>query len=226
LLSVRLAILISLCVLIVAFSIGSFFVYENWRNDRYDSLIIEAANKHHVHPALLKAIVAARARFTYYARGEKGEVGLMQVPQEGVTEYKEYKRQATNDSDWDFGWVCINKAHPPHDETIRHNLPGTCNICRTPLVRGECYPKENTEMGAWYLDKLKTKLMSGIQNATQESVEDDVLIPLVIAAYCLTEETVRKETDNYRNPVLPPRLRNSIQDVLDMHKRYKQKGLK
>jgi soluble lytic murein transglycosylase-like protein len=213
----RLAILISICVLLVAFSVGSLVVYENWRKERYDPLIIEAANQHHLHPALLKAIMDARGRFRYYARGERGEIGLLQVPQEGIARYKS---EIMNDPDYDFGWVCINKGHPPHDETIRQNLPGTCNICRSPLIRGELYPKKNIEVGAWYLARLK----SDIEQAARGKAGD--VIPLVIAAYCLTDQTVRNVTDNYSDPVLPPRLRNPVRDVLDKYQRYKRKGLK
>ena len=63
-----------------------------------------------------------------------------------------------------------------------------------------------------------------MEEATRGRVDD--VIPLVIAAYCRTEATVREKTDNYRNPNLPPDLRNSISDVLDKYHRYKQKGLK
>jgi len=212
----RLAILISFCVLIIAFFVGSLVVYEDWRKDRYDPLIIEAAYQHHLPPALLKAIIAARARFKYYAKGEKGEIGLLQVPQEGVADYK----RAIHAPDFDFGWVCINKAHPPHDKTLRQRFPGVCTICRSPLVRGECYPRENIEMGAWYLAKLKSDIEKQIPGSSADP------IPLVVAAYCLTERAVRERTDNYRTPVLPPRLRSSIEDILDIYERYKRKGLK
>lgn len=209
----RLAIVISLCALIVAFSTGSLLVYENWRKDRYDPLIVEAASRHDLSPALLKAIIDTRSRFNYDTRGERGEVGLMQVPQEGVARYKTVVME---NPEYDFGWVCINKAHPPHDESIRHNLFGTCNICRTLLIRGECYPKQNIQMGAWYLARLKAE----IEKATQRGGDD--AIRFVVAAYCLTEKTVRRVTDNYRNPVFPP----LIEEVLDAYERYKRKGLR
>ncbi len=209
----RLAIVISLCVLIVVFSIGSLLVYGNWRKDRYDPLIVDAANRHDLPPSLVKAIIDARGRFNYDSRGERGEVGLMQVPQEGVAQYR---TMVMKNPEYDFGWVCVNKAHPPHDETIRHNLSGTCNICRTPLIRGESYPKQNIEMGAWYLARLKAE----IEKATQRKGDD--VIRFVVAAYCLTEKTARKVTDNYRNPVFPP----LIKEVLDAYQRYKRKGLR
>jgi hypothetical protein len=216
----RLAVLISLCVLIVAFAVGSILIYENWKKDRYDPLIIEAAYEHDLPPALLKAIIAVRGEFNYYTRGDKGEVGLLQVPSEGI---REYKKVVMNNPDYDFGWVCINKAYPPHDRTLVHRLPGVCNICRSPLIRGECYPKRNIEVGAWYLAHLKERSETAIQ-ATDQSVRD--VIPLVVAAYCLTEKTVLDGTDGYRNPQLPPRLRDSIEDILEMYRRYKRKGLR
>jgi len=210
-------------VLIVAFSVGSLVHYVNWKKNRYDALAIEAATQYDLHPALLKAIMAARAHFKYDTSGERGEVGLLQVPLEGVTEYK---KEVKNNPDFDFGWVCINKAHTRHDETIRRSLPGTCDICRSPLIRGKLYPKENVEMGAWYLSTLKSRLKTDIEKATQASINDEDLIPLVIAAYCLSETTVRSKTHDYGDPVLTPELRNSIKHVLDMYQRYKRKGLK
>ncbi|NQT84662.1 transglycosylase SLT domain-containing protein [bacterium] len=213
----RLAVLISLCVLIVAGSIGSLVFYANWNRDRYDPLIIEAATQYDLHPALLKAIIDVRGHFNYYAGGEKGEVGLLQVPQEGV---RAYKTQVMKNPDYDFGWICINKAHPPHNKTIRQKLPGVCNICRTPLIRGELYPKKNIEVGAWYL----AKLTSDIEKATGQNGKD--VVPLVVAAYCLTEKTVREVTNDYGSLQLPTRLYSSIKDVLDVYRRYKRKGLK
>ncbi len=216
----RLAILISLCVLIIAFSIGSVVVYENWRRDRYDPLIIEAATKHHVHPALLKAIADVRGRFNYRAKGEKGEIGLLQVPHDGVTEYE---TQVMKDPAYDFGWVCVNKAHPPH-KAIKYELARVCNICRTPLIRGECYPEQNIEIGAWYLAELTNRLKADVKKATGQAVEEENVIPFLIAAYCLSEKTVRDATRDYRDP-LPQGLHSSIRDVLDAYDRYKRKGL-
>lgn len=213
----RLAILISVCVLIATFSIGSIILYRSWKKNRYDTLILEAATEHGLHPALLKALMDARGHFTYYTRGAKGEAGLLQVPQEGI---REYKKTFHGNEDYDLGWVCLNKDHAPHDPVITYDLSRTCNICRSPLIRGEYYPKKNIEMGAWYLATLK----ASIEEATEPRGGD--ITPLVVAAYSLSEKTVRDATDNYTNPNLPPRIRNSIHDVLVKLARYKRKGLK
>ncbi len=207
----RLAVLISLCVLILAFSIGSFFAYEDWRVSRYDKLLMDAAYRHNVPPSLLKAIMDARGRFNYYTMGEKGEAGLLQVPQEGVMAYKEAVRPKE-----DFEYVCINRAHRPH-AGIKYPVRGLCNICKSRLIQELWYPKENIEIGAWYLAMLKRDIEKAVQGNTQE------VIPLVLAAYCLTEKSVREATDDYRNPVLPPRLRASIKDILVKWARYRER---
>jgi hypothetical protein len=209
----RLAILISLCVIIVAFSIGSFLTYENWRTHRYDGLIMEKAVKYKLPPALLKAIVDARGHFDYYTMGEKGEVGLLQVPQEGVLQYKEANRPAK----YEFGYVCINKAHKPHTG-ITYPVRGVCNICRSRLIPELWYPEQNIEIGAWYLAKLKSDI-EGTGGGKQVNPND--VIPLVVAAYCLTENSVRSATNNYRNATLPARLRGSVTDILDEYEKYR-----
>jgi hypothetical protein len=177
---------------------------------------VEAAVKHGLPFALLKALANARGHFNYYTMGENGEVGLLQVPQEGVAGYK---TEVKKNPKYEFGYVCMNKEYPPHKGII-HSVRGVCNMCRTRLVPGLWYPKDNADIGAWYLAKLKKE----IEEATKNSVTD--VIPLLVGSYCLTDRSVREATDNYRNPVLPPRLRSSIKDVLDKYARYRRKALK
>jgi soluble lytic murein transglycosylase len=45
----------------------------------YDRFILNAGLRNHIDPALLKAIIWRESRFNHIARGEKGEVGLMQI---------------------------------------------------------------------------------------------------------------------------------------------------
>lgn len=211
----RLAILISICVVIAALSVVSLVTYHNWRAHRYDHLIMEAAVEHQLPPALLKAIMHARGRFNYYAMGEKGEAGLLQVPQEGVAEYKKAKLGA----DSEFGYVCINKAYPPHTG-IKYSVRGLCNICKSRLIPELWYPEQNIEIGAWYLAKLKTDI-EGAAGGTKRDLDD--IVPLMVAAYCLTDKNVRAATDDFRHLELPPKLRNSIQDILQKYERYRQR---
>jgi len=200
--------------MVLSFSVGSFLTYENWRTHRYDQLIMDKAVWYQLPPALLKAIVDARAHFNYYTMGENGEVGLLQVPQEGVTQYKEAKPPPRSE----FGYVCMNKAYPPH-KGIKHSVGGVCNICKSRLIPELWYPETNIDIGAWYLAKLK----KDIENARAETeVNLRKLIPLVVAAYCLTEKSVESATRDYQS-TLPPRLRNSVKDVLDKYEKYRRR---
>jgi soluble lytic murein transglycosylase len=52
---------------------------EVWRRGRYDGLIYEAATRHAVSPALVKAVITRESSFRSLTRGKAGEMGLMQV---------------------------------------------------------------------------------------------------------------------------------------------------
>ena len=45
----------------------------------YDRFILKAGTRNRIDPALIKAVVWRESRFNHLARGEKGEVGLMQI---------------------------------------------------------------------------------------------------------------------------------------------------
>ena len=45
----------------------------------YDRFILNAGLRNHIDPVLLKAIIWRESRFNHIAKGEKGEVGLMQI---------------------------------------------------------------------------------------------------------------------------------------------------
>lgn len=61
---------------------GLAFFWEGrnvWIEHRHDEVIQAAAGRYGVHPALIKAVVWKESRFDAFARGGKGEVGLMQL---------------------------------------------------------------------------------------------------------------------------------------------------
>lgn len=61
---------------------GTLALYDQWRGLRehsQDTVILAAATKHGVHPALVKAVVWRESWFNPRARGTSGEIGLMQV---------------------------------------------------------------------------------------------------------------------------------------------------
>jgi soluble lytic murein transglycosylase len=56
-----------------------FNQYRTWREDSQDDVILAAAARYNVEPALIKAVVWRESRFNPDVRGSKGEVGLMQI---------------------------------------------------------------------------------------------------------------------------------------------------
>ena len=50
-----------------------------WRESSQDAVILAAAARYGVEPALVKAVVWRESRFNPNARGGKGEIGLMQI---------------------------------------------------------------------------------------------------------------------------------------------------
>lgn len=59
------------------------------RDHRYDGLIREAAARHGVDPALVKAVIWRESHFRPHARGRAGELGLMQVTDAAAQEWAE-----------------------------------------------------------------------------------------------------------------------------------------
>lgn len=53
--------------------------WNNRREHRHDKVILAAAKRYEVDPALVKAVVWRETKFNSAARGKAGEVGLMQI---------------------------------------------------------------------------------------------------------------------------------------------------
>ena len=66
-----------------------FNYFQDWRRShRYDTIIVEAANRHHVSPALVKAIIRQESGFRPWIEGKAGEVGLMQLTPGAVRDWE------------------------------------------------------------------------------------------------------------------------------------------
>ncbi len=68
----------------------------DWMVDdtRFDAEIRRAAGQYDLDPALVRAVVFQESRFDPFARGSKGEVGLMQVlPRGAVADWARVKRR-------------------------------------------------------------------------------------------------------------------------------------
>ena len=63
-------------------------------DDRFSAEITAAASRYDLDPQLVRAVVFQESRFDPYARGGKGEVGLMQVlPRGAVADWAEYHKK-------------------------------------------------------------------------------------------------------------------------------------
>jgi soluble lytic murein transglycosylase len=82
-----------LCLIICVGAIGTWR-YCLWRDHRFDVVIVGAAQRYGVAPALVKAVVWRESRFNPSARGRKSEFGLMQIRAEAAGEWARAERIA------------------------------------------------------------------------------------------------------------------------------------
>jgi peptidoglycan lytic transglycosylase len=66
--------------------IGYWRWYE-WRDHSQDAVIVTAARRYGVEPALIKAVIWRESRFNPQARGRAGEIGLMQIREAAANEW-------------------------------------------------------------------------------------------------------------------------------------------
>jgi soluble lytic murein transglycosylase len=82
--------------LIVVFLLVAAFVgwwrYYEWRDHRFDAVILSAAQRYGVEPALVKAVVWRESRFNPDARGSRREIGLMQIREAAAREWAQAEK--------------------------------------------------------------------------------------------------------------------------------------
>lgn len=86
--------LFAFLALIVCIGSISVWRYYFWRDHRFDAVIVGAAQRYGVTPALVKAVVWQESRFNPSARGRKSELGLMQIRAEAAGEWARAERIA------------------------------------------------------------------------------------------------------------------------------------
>jgi len=158
----RLAILISVAVVILGGAAASYYHHRWWRDHRYDEMIIEAANRHHVDPALVKALVDVQSEFSFNAFIEdEGTItarGLMLVPNHVADSYLAWHGRDT------WRHICMHRHFPNHDpskpEQFTSDEEGTCEApgCGWPLVHELIDPETNLEVGCWFLARFRETL--------------------------------------------------------------------
>jgi peptidoglycan lytic transglycosylase len=78
--------------LLILSGIIGYWRYRQWRDHRFDPLILSASRRYGVEPALVKAVVWRESRFNPRARGKAGEFGLMQIREAAASEWAQAER--------------------------------------------------------------------------------------------------------------------------------------
>ncbi len=90
----RRRLLVFLVLIVCVGSIGTWR-YCRWRDHRFDAVIVGAAQRYGVTPALVKAVVWRESRFNPSVRGRKSEFGLMQIRAEAAGEWARAEKITT-----------------------------------------------------------------------------------------------------------------------------------
>lgn len=73
--------------LILFIAVACYFFWSNRREHRQDKVILAAANRYGVDPALVKAVVWRETKFNPDAKGRAGEIGLMQIMESAALDW-------------------------------------------------------------------------------------------------------------------------------------------
>ncbi len=82
------ALVLSITLITLLGWVGSWWLRDR-REHRHDAVILEAARRYGLDPALIKAVAWRESRFNAGARGAAGEIGLMQVTDPAAQEWAE-----------------------------------------------------------------------------------------------------------------------------------------
>lgn len=79
-------------VILVALGVIGWWRWDYRREHRFDAVIVAAARRYQIDPALVKAVVWRESRFDPRARGRAGELGLMQIRAAAAQEWAAAER--------------------------------------------------------------------------------------------------------------------------------------
>jgi hypothetical protein len=73
------SVLLGLVIALGTVAVPAWKIRQRMRENQFDPLILQAAAEHGVDPNLIKAVIWRESKFRPDARGDAGEMGLMQV---------------------------------------------------------------------------------------------------------------------------------------------------
>jgi soluble lytic murein transglycosylase len=74
-------------VLLLLLGVLAFEGWHYWHEHRFDAAIAQAAQRYHLDPALIQAVIWQESDFNPNARGRAGELGLMQIREPAALEW-------------------------------------------------------------------------------------------------------------------------------------------
>ena len=196
--------LIAIAALILILAIVGAYVYNNWKESRYDEIISQEKGRYEgIPPALIKAMIFGLPR-------NENTFGVMAVPLEGLEAYKQIGMTRS-----DYGFVCSNRHKPPHKiEIFEEEEP--CPVCGVQYVEEFRYFEKNIEIGTWYLAYLK----AGIKKALVKGADTE--LELALFAYQEGREELEKQTEKFAKPFLNDNMRHKLSRVLSLWKKYRK----
>lgn len=188
----RLVVLIVIAALIAVAAIGSYMHFRSWSAGRFNAVIIEAAERHDVDPALLKAIVEVQTRAV-----QRGQIRIG----EGDSRWGLISRRIANiyleaHGRREWGYVCPSRRFANHDPDQPEQFTSTAEeyknnrkkqVCRTPgcgqpLVEELQELRTNLDVVAWFLAEAKRSITTQ-DEAQHRSRSPRELRALMILAY-------------------------------------------
>ena len=176
---------------------GLMLVPEGWIEAylyRRDEMIADAAHRHGLDPALVKALIRVEADLPPEA--DQGRHGLMQVPEDKIEAYRATHLGRA------WGFICPNRHLPNHDlrrtEQYRSSEAGkTCQApgCGEPLAFEPLDPEMNLEIGCWTLGEMRNALRTAEPGLSPDELGRRMLVAyrygLPRGAFSMTPEQER-----------------------------------
>jgi len=200
----KLAVVIVVGVAVLGVAVASYVHYTWWAEHRFDQMIADAAHRHGLDPALVKALIRVQAGFPPEAN--EGRHGLMLVSERKIEAY----RAAVLRRPW--GYICLHRHFRNHDpnkpEQFTSNDPRrTCQApgCGQPLPHEPLDFEINLDIGCWTLRTMQDLLQRADPGLSPNELERRMLVAyrygLPEGAFTITTEQERFVTEVIRREI-------------------------
>ena len=178
-------------VAIIGLAVASYVHYTRWSEQRYDALIDEAARRHNLDPALVKALVRTQADSPQPTDGRR--LGLMQISESAATWYLQDNEKREREGGTTYlpegkrawGYICMHRDFPNHDRNKREQFTSndltqqpTCRApgCGQHLIYEPLDDKINLEIGCYVLRQTENALQDFYPGLPSDELERRTVI--------------------------------------------------